>query len=295
VTRPLDVVIDFLRAQQAQGVTHVHLDPDTRAALRHLELLLRRGANPSPTPLPPPANTPADTPVRPAKPAARPAVPARAPGVSRVVITGETLEQRLACVRQAAENWEPARALGTLRQTMVFATGDPASRLMFVGEAPGHDEELKGEPFVGHAGRKLDQILVAMGLGRRSVYISNICKFRPATPRQTTNNRSPDASEIAACLPLIQAEIDLIRPACIVALGGTAAKGLLGVEAPVGSLRGTWHDCRGIPVRVTYHPSYLLRQDDLRSKRQVWEDMLAVMERLSLPISDRQRGFFLSK
>jgi DNA polymerase len=215
--------------------------------------------------------------------------------VSELVVTGATLEERLASVRAAAEQWAPARALGTLRETMVFATGDPSSRLMFVGEAPGHDEEKKREPFVGPAGQKLDLILKAMGLERSAVYISNIVKFRPATERQSTNNRPPNPDEIAACLPLIQAEIDLIRPACIVALGATAATGLLGFsDRSVSSLRGAWHATRGIPVRVTYHPSYLLRAEhDLATKRQVWEDMLAVMEHLGLPISERQRSFFL--
>ncbi len=134
-----------------------------------------------------------------------------------------------------------------------------------------------------------------MGLSRQTVYISNICKFRPATPRQTTNNRAPDAAEIAACLPLVMAEIELIAPCCIVALGGTAAKGLLGTDAAVGSLRGKWHDLRGVPVRVTYHPSFLLRQGDLTTKRQVWEDMLAAMERLGMPVSEKQQGFFLNR
>lgn len=298
MTRPLEAVLDFLRAQQARGLTHVHLDPETRATLRNLELKIRRGGSPA-GPGAPAAATPPDDPapvdsapaVRPAKPAA----PARAPGVSNIRISGDTLEEKLASVRLAAENWEPARALGTLRQTMVFATGNPHAKLMFVGEAPGHDEELKLEPFVGPAGRKLDLILKAMDLDRTSIYISNICKFRPATPRQTINNRAPDATEIAACLPLVQAEIELIRPACIVALGATAAKGLLATEAAVGSLRGSWHETLGVPVRVTYHPSYLLRQDDMKTKRLIWEDMLAVMDHLTMPVSAKQRAFFLPK
>lgn len=295
-------MLEFLRAQQARGLSHVHLDPEARAGLRALQEQLRTGgqaaaavANPvrtaaRPLPTEPMAGDPsaevrsgaAEAPTRPA-------------GITRLVITGETLGERLASVRAQAEVWAPARALGTLRDTMVFATGDPTSRLMLVGEAPGHDEEKKREPFVGPAGQKLDQILKAMGFERSAVYISNIVKFRPATARQATNNRPPTPDEIAACLPLIQAEIELIRPACIVALGGTAATGLLAADQPVAALRGAWHDFRGIPVRVTYHPSYLLRsQQDQTTRRKVWEDMLAVMELLGLPISDRQRGFFLS-
>ncbi len=206
----------------------------------------------------------------------------------------QTVEEKLAYLRQRAETWKPARALGTLRNTMVFATGNPHARLLFVGEAPGFDEERLQEPFVGRAGQKLNQILTAMGLARESVYISNVCKFRPAMgENQGTANRAPTEAEIAACLPLILAEIRAIRPACIVCLGGSAAKGLLGDARSVSALRGQWLSCQGIPVRVTYHPSYLLRNESRPSRRAVWEDMLAVMEQLGLPISDKQRHYFL--
>jgi len=244
-----------------------------------------------------------------AKPAANTAAPAvftpcvaapqaaEAPAeMPRLAVTGDTKVARLASLRQQAANWVPARGLGTLRGTMVFATGDPDARLMLVGEAPGYEEEKQGEPFVGPAGKKLDLILNTMGLSREEVYISNIVKFRPATPNQSTNNRKPTAAEMAACLPFVRAEIDIIRPACIVALGGTAAEGLLGLAGTVGSMRGSWHRLDGIPVRVTYHPSYLLQSGaSLSIKRQVWDDMLMVMEELIMPISPKQRGFFLQK
>ncbi len=205
----------------------------------------------------------------------------------------ETVEDKLEFLRRKAENWQPARRLGTLRETMVFATGNPHAELMLVGEAPGYDEERLREPFVGKAGQKLNQILAAMGLQRDSVYISNICKFRPSMPNQGTGNRPPTDEEIASCLPLIMAEIRAIGPKCIICLGGTAAKGLLGAAGSVSSMRGSFHEVQGIPARVTYHPSYLLRNDTLAAKRAVWEDMLAVMERMRMPVSDRQRAFFL--
>lgn len=293
MNRPVDAVLDYLRAQQGRGSTHVHLDPDARAGLRALQELTRNGGRPQ-APAPEPAAPAEQEFAAPAAPVrTAPAPPPRPTGVATLTITGSTLEEKLASVRHAAENWSPARSLGTLRDTMVFATGDPASRLMLVGEAPGHDEEKKREPFVGPAGQKLDLILKAMGFTRQQVYISNIVKFRPATARQATNNRPPTPDEIAACLPLIEAEIGLIKPACIIALGGTAATGLLASAQSVTALRGSWHDFRGIPVRVTYHPSYLLRSEhDVATKRKVWEDMLAVMERLELPISEKQRRFF---
>lgn len=293
-------MLDYLRAQQARGLSHVHLDPEARAGLRALQESIRSSGQSAPPATPAvPAHPDGSEPARPApapseSPSA-PAAPPPVPVVTRLVIAGETLEERLASVRRQAEQWGPAQALGTLRETMVFATGDPTSRLMLIGEAPGHEEEKRREPFVGQAGQKLDQILKAMGFQRSAVYLSNIVKFRPATARQATNNRPPTPAEIAACLPLVEAEIDLIRPACIVALGGTAATGLLASDQSVTALRGSWHAHRGIPLRVTFHPSYLLRsQHDQATKRKVWEDMLAVMEQLGMPVSEKQRGFFLS-
>lgn len=215
-----------------------------------------------------------------------------------IEVAGDTREEKLAALRALAETWEPARALESLRQTMVFAVGDPQAKLMFVGEAPGAEEEKLREPFVGPAGQKLTAIIKAMGLDRSAVYISNICKFRPAMDNQGSGNRKPTAEEMRACLPFVLTEIDIIRPQVIVALGATAAEGL-GMPGSVGGLRGRFHTTSGIPTMVTYHPSYLLREekmgDGIRAKRQVWEDMLKVMERLGLPISEKQRGFFQAK
>lgn len=234
------------------------------------------------------AEAQAETPKAPAPDAERQSPPHREDPVP------QTVEEKLAYLRERAAHWAAAKRLGSLRDIMVFATGNPHARLMLVGEAPGHDEEEQREPFVGPAGRKLNDILRAMGLQRADVYISNICKYRPSTgPRQGTGNRPPDEREIAACLPIILAEIRAIRPACIVCLGGTAAKGLLGSSGSVSSLRGHWQECQGVPVRVTYHPSYLLRNESRSARRAVWEDMLAVMVKLGMPISERQQHYFL--
>lgn len=205
----------------------------------------------------------------------------------------QTVEEKLDFLRRKAVNWPAARRLGSLRDTMVFAVGNPHADLMLVGEAPGYDEERMQEPFVGRAGQKLNQILAAMGIKREEIYISNVCKFRPSMEHQGTGNRAPTDEEIAACRPIIMAEIRAIRPKCIVCLGGTAAKGLLGEEKSVSSLRGAFHNVLGIPTRVTYHPSYLLRNDTMTAKRAVWEDMLTVMQILELPISEKQKYYFL--
>lgn len=218
-------------------------------------------------------------------PAAAPAPAAAEPEMS--------VEQKLAYLQQRAADWKPARRLGTLRETMVFAAGNPHARLMLVGEAPGYEEERQGEPFVGPAGQLLTKVLKAMGLQRSEVYISNVCKFRPSMgENQGTANRAPSPEELAACLPLIMAEIRAIRPACIVCLGGSSAKGLLGVQQGVSALRGQWLECQGVPVRVTYHPSYLLRNEAISARRALWEDMLAVMQHLGMPISEKQQHYF---
>jgi len=285
-------------------MTHLHLDPDARRGLRALSERLR-AVKPGAA-VPAAAAPVAAKDVRPTRATATPddvlmpleevAPPRPVAPIPRLVIEGSAPAEKLESLRRQAEDWAPARALGTLRDVMVFATGNPAARIMLVGEAPGYEEEKKLEPFVGPAGQQLDKILKAMGLERGDVYISNIVKFRPATARQSTNNRPPTSEEIAACLPLLREEIRIIRPQCIIALGGSAAEGLLGPGRNVSSLRGAWHDFDGVPVRVTYHPSYLLRSThDTHTRRLVWEDMLAVMEHTAMPISDKQRGFFLPK
>lgn len=274
VTRPVDSLIDFLHAEQARGRSHVFLDDSAREGLRELYIRMR-------------------------KPVAVPATeaPASAPVVKQdAIVSGSGKAEQLAGLRKQAENWAPAHALGTLREKMVFATGNPDAEIMFVGEAPGYNEEKEGEPFVGPAGQKLNDILKAMGIQRADVYISNLVKFRPSLPKQTTNNRKPSPEEMAACLPLVMAEISVVRPKLIIALGGTAAEGLLGLEGTVGAMRDKWHDLSGIPARVTYHPSYLLQSGGSNDvKRALWEDMLAAMEKLGMPISEKQRGFFLPK
>ena len=311
VIRPVDVLLEFLHAQQARGMSHLHLDPDARTGLRALSERLRAGPPSAPAPAPGVAPAPSVAPAAPPRGArslppaadmadmadvadvASPRPPAPMP---RLVIEGTTAADRLASLRRQAEAWAPALALGSLRKVMVFATGSPEAQIMFIGEAPGYEEERKREPFVGLAGQQLDKIIKAMGLARTDVYLSSIVKFRPVTANQTTNNRPPTSEEIAACLPLVREEIRIIRPQCIVALGGSAADGLLGPGGDIPSRRGLWHDFDGVAVRVTYHPSHLLRTtNDTQTKRMVWEDMLAVMERAGLPISEKQRGFFLPK
>ena len=155
--------------------------------------------------------------------------------------------------------------LAASRTTVVFGVGNIDAQLMFVGEAPGADEDESGEPFVGRAGQLLTKILLATGLSRADVYIANILKCRPDTPGQSAGNRPP----------------------------ATAVDGLLGKTLGITKLRGNWQEYRGIPLMPTYHPAYLLRNQSLSEKRKVWEDFLKVMEKLEMPISAKQKNFFL--
>lgn len=178
---------------------------------------------------------------------------------------------------------------------IVFGVGNLDARIFFCGEAPGAEEEEQGEPFVGPAGQLLTKIIQAMGLKRNDVYIGNILNWRPEHD-MPFGNRKPVPVEMNFCLPYIRAQIEIVQPEVIVALGVTAAEGLLQKygQIKMRSMRGQWQDFNGIPVILTYHPSYLLHNNTNKTKREIWEDMLAVMERLKMPISEKQRRYFLT-
>lgn len=178
------------------------------------------------------------------------------------------------------------------RTQTVFGVGNADADLMFVGEAPGADEDAQGEPFVGRAGQLLTKIIETMGLKRSDVYIANVLKCRPDMPRGSTGNRAPTLSEMDTCKPYLLEQIAIIQPKVMVALGATAVEGLLGFRSSMRDLRGRWHEVDGTPLMITYHPAYLLRNQAPSEKRKVWEDMLLVMERLERPISDKQRNYF---
>ena len=165
--------------------------------------------------------------------------------------------------------------------SVVFDAGDPDAKIMFVGEAPGADEDREGIPFVGRAGQLLEKMIVAMGLSRESVYIANVLKVRPP------NNRDPSESEVSADAPYLHEEIEIIAPDALVALGRPAASFLLGEAVAIGKVRGSWHayaSPSGVeyPVMPTYHPAYLLRAYTDDNRRRVWSDLQAVMSRVGL-------------
>ncbi len=181
-------------------------------------------------------------------------------------------------------------------EKVVLGAGSTDADILFCGEAPSVDEALTGEPFIGKAGNLLSKIITAMGLTRESTYLTYIMKWRPSH-NKPYGERPATGEEIAYCMSYLRAQIDIIKPKVIVALGNAAAKGLIGDELDqnFSDARGTWSSFQGIPVIITFHPSYLLRNDTLKTKRLVWEDMLQVMEKCGLNISEKQRAFFLSK
>ncbi len=238
--------------------------------------------------------------------AVKPAAPAAPMAAAKFTLPDGDKQTRWNALRDIVLHDEVCKKNVHPGKQVVFGVGNLDAKIMFVGEAPGGDEEEQGEPFVGRAGQLLNRMIKAMGLERSQVYIGNILNWRPAMGTRSsdgfqTGNRPPTAEEMAYCLPFIRAQIAIIQPKVLVALGKTAVDGLLGADRfkSMGAARGTWHEYAGTPLRATYHPSYLLRQEGLVSaaakkiKRDAWEDLLAVMERASLPISEKQRNYFL--
>jgi len=172
------------------------------------------------------------------------------------------------------ENWDELEqevrtctrcALHETRTQVVFGVGNRNASWLFIGEAPGEQEDLQGEPFVGRAGQLLNEMIKALGLAREDVYIANVLKCRPP------QNRDPSPSEVASCESYLQSQVALIKPDIIMAVGRIAAQNLLKTTTPIGKLRGQVHDYQGIPLVVTYHPAYLLRSQT--EKRRAWEDL----------------------
>lgn len=215
--------------------------------------------------------------------------------LARLLQPGPRLNQEelLAPLREQVSGCLKCPHLASTRTQTVFGVGNPDADLMFIGEAPGADEDARGEPFVGRAGQLLTRIIETMGFARADVYIANILKCRPDTPGASSGNRAPTPVEMQTCRPYLMKQIEIIQPKVIVALGAVAVEGLLGTRGAMRELRGRWHSFNGTPLMITYHPAYLLRNQSPSEKRKVWEDMLQVMERLGQPITEKQRRYFV--
>ncbi|MDR2432683.1 MAG: uracil-DNA glycosylase [Puniceicoccales bacterium] len=199
----------------------------------------------------------------------------------------EWLKNKVLSCEECKKHVQPGKKI-------VFGVGNVDANILFCGEAPGVDEEIMGEPFVGRAGQLLTKIILAMGLSRGDVYIANIMNWRPEMPT-AVGNRPPTQDEMEFCLPYLLAQIEIVQPKVIVALGATAVNGLLGHDPTrrMHDVRGKWATFANTPLMVTFHPSYLLRNNTNVAKRTVWEDMLEVMKKLHMPISEKQQSYFL--
>lgn len=294
----LDAVDQHLQSLKAGGTRFVAVDAETLAELN--QPVAPRQIFVAPTAAPKTdSHAAAKVFTAPPENFAAPKIAAPLPSLtspSAASVGAESKEAAMADLRARAMACQKCPNLASSRKNVVFGVGNIHSPLMFVGEAPGADEDEQGEPFVGKAGQLLTKIIQTMGYSRQSIYIANILKCRPDTPGQAYGNRKPTTDEMKTCLPYLLAQIDLIQPRVIVALGATAVEGLFGkTTLGITKQRGTWMSFRDTPVMPTYHPAYLLRNQALSEKRRVWEDMLQVLEKLGAPISEKQRGYFLSK
>lgn len=285
---PVEELVELARAlaahaewQVATGATGLPRASDELRAER--EAVVVEQPAPRHRPSPPPAAARAEphpTPAALASPEPAPrAAPAPPPGAGAAALDEEGARQ-LSLLASEVAGCTRCPLHETRTQT-VFARGTSSSGLCFIGEGPGADEDAQGYPFVGKAGQLLDRMIAAMGLSRDEVYVCNIVKCRPP------NNRKPTPEEMAACMPYLDRQLELIQPSVIVALGATAVQGLLGTTAGITRLRGKWKLYKGrIAVMPTFHPAYLLRTP--RAKRDVWEDLQAVLRQMGRPIPSRQ-------
>jgi len=278
----------YVEVLHGQGVRHVSLDRQAREAILHFAAAKPMG-KPSPAPAPAPEAAPRPR----AATAATPASTAKPLSVPPAVRTGPKQDQldQLAARIRAELSVHP---FPIFRSNIVFGEGNPDASILFVGEAPGAEEDKAGRPFVGRAGQLLTKMIQAMGIERDQVYIANILKCRPDMPPGVPGNRKPTPEEMQVCIPYIQEQIEIIRPRALVALGSTAIEALLESKMTISRLRGTFVDYRGVPLMPTFHPSYLLHNPTNATKRKVWEDLMQVMDKVGMPISEKQKGFFLS-
>lgn len=308
----LHALIEELRRLKAGGVKTVNVSPETVADLR-VALARRRRSVPAALPVISPIERGSDrtvekaamrSPGLPAVIAPTKSDPPRAgslPLAKSFVLPPGEKRQRMEWLRQRVLGDEVCQSHLRPGKKLVVGVGNLDAKVFFCGEAPGAEEELVGEPFVGPAGQLLTRMIQAMGLTRDDVYIGNIMNWRPETPtslgQEQVGNRPPTAEELEYCLPFLRAQMEIVNPDVVVALGSTAAQGFFGSGSfkALGEIRGRWKLFAEKPVMVTYHPSYILRNGSNRSKRAIWEDLLLVMERIGLSISDKQRGYFLDR
>ena len=287
--RELAAVYDELVRRQQAGEKSVYLSEEAVALLKETASQVPEKAPATNEPVV--DIVPKKRPKKVAKKTAKPVI--EVPPPPTVELPEGDKQTRWEALREQVMGDEWCRSQVKAGKKVVFGVGSVDSKIFFCGEAPGADEEMQGEPFVGKAGQLLTKIIQAMGLQRTDVYIGNIMNYRPPMPTPV-GNRAPELNEMAYCLPFLKAQLEVVQPEVIVALGNTAMDGLMGHDPKrrITKIRGQWLEFDGVPLIPTFHPSYLLRNQSLATKRLVWEDMLAVMDKLGMPVSEKQRGFF---
>lgn len=297
----LHALTDELQRLKTAGVKNVAVSNESITALRAVVRGRQEAGGTRPEPLAPlPKISAPALPIIPEKPSRLPPPSPGLPAPPTLTLPDGDKQKRWDALLALVQNDPVCRAHVRPGKKVVLGVGNLEAQIMFVGEAPGAEEEIQGEPFVGPAGQLLTKMIQAMGLKRSDVYIGNIMNWRPELPSsggEQYGNRPPTEEEMRYCLPYLRAQIDVVNPALLVALGSTAAQGLLGFGTfkALGEVRGRWREFAGKPLMITYHPSYILRNQSNRSKRMIWEDLLQVMARAALPISEKQRAYFLDK
>jgi uracil-DNA glycosylase family 4 len=307
----LEALLDELKRMKADGVKTLNVEEPTLASLR--ELVASSVGPESGTVSAVDPSLPAHRPQKevvdfpPDRPGAIPASPVSIKTPEPVTLASGDLtpptivvpsegskQERWEWLREKVLNCEICIANRNPDRQIVFGVGNLDADIFFCGEAPGEEEEKQGEPFVGPAGQKLNGMIQGMRLSREDIYIGNIMNWRPRTD-SGFGNRPPSPSEMDFCFPYLKAQVAIVQPKVVVALGKTAIQGILGHDRTlrVSRIHGNWYEFEGIPMMPTFHPASLLHNESRNAKRRVWEDLLKVMDRLELPISEKQQGYFL--
>jgi DNA polymerase len=300
----LDILLEELKRQKAAGVRRVSITADSLAALKALagtpatpaSALAPAPAKAAPAPAPArPAAAPSSAPVAAAAP--KPAVAAPAspiPDAPIFTLAAGTKAERMQALRQLVEACAETKKHLVAPQRPLLGHGSLDAKVVFVGEAPTIGEMEAGQAFAGESGELLQKILGAAAINQADCYFAPVMVWRPEPPTQY-GKRPPTARELAFNLPYLRAQIDVISPRVVVALGAQAFEALHGRTPTITQARGQWFDLGGVPLLATFHPNYLLHSPSASAKRTVWEDFLLLMEKLGLPISEKQRGFFATK
>lgn len=274
------MIVTQLERQQRDGTQRLPIDDSARAILRQWMIAARKGQ------IAPPSYSIEQEPESPSAPPATPQLKGK----------GETPAEQLGNLYSQLNLWSQNQDLSNLRKQLIHGQGITTPDILFLGDTPGANEESANKPFAGAAGDKLNGMLTAMGLSRESIFLCYAVPFRPHSPDQAALTRPPSTHELTACREITLAEIEILRPKVIIVLGAIAARALLQEgELPLSAYRKEKLSVLGIPVIVTHHPSYLLRTNDLKERRSIWEDMLQAMRIAGLPISSKQESYFLPK